>query len=182
MIAQYWDEAKDIEPFSWGWPWAFWSRFLVGGASRSGSGLVRVSIPGSRPTAPQARRTARESSPPRGSRAGPAPSGSARSSGNPRARTPGRRSRGLPDDLAGQVTCSRPGRNPVPAPARGTDSHERTGASRRRLRTGADPASGAGPKAVRGRTRLAQCEPSATKSTPPPSALPARTRISFLLL
>ena len=33
MIAQYWDEAKDIEPFSWGWPWAFWSRFLAGGAS-----------------------------------------------------------------------------------------------------------------------------------------------------
>ena len=42
MIAQYWDEAKDIEPFSWGWPWAFWSRFLVGGASRSGPQDRRV--------------------------------------------------------------------------------------------------------------------------------------------
>ena len=100
MIAQYWDEAKDIEPFSWGWPWAFWSRFLVGGASRSGPGLVRVSIPGSRPTAPQARRTARESSPPGGVGQGPPRPG-------PRDRRVTREHVPLADVLEGYPTISR---------------------------------------------------------------------------
>ena len=42
---------------------------------------------------------------------------SASTSLNPRARTSSRRSRGLPDDLAGYVTCSRPGRRPRCGPA-----------------------------------------------------------------
>ena len=49
----------------------------------------------------------------------PIPSRSGRpasTSPNPRARTPGRRSRGLPDDLAGRVTISRPGRRPAGGP------------------------------------------------------------------
>ena len=44
------------------------------------------------------------------------PRPTASTSPNPRERTPGRRSRGLPDDLAGRVTISRPGRRPAGGP------------------------------------------------------------------
>ena len=92
------------------------------------------------------------------------PSRFARSSGNRRERIPGRRSRGLPGDLAGRAAPS--ARLP-----RGSSSGA---TARTRGAAGPGPVTGPhsetlppAPAAGAGRARLAQCEPSATRSTPP---------------
>ena len=62
----------------------------------------------------------------------------ASTSPNPRARTPGRRSRGLPGDLAGRVTISRPGRRPAGGPGQSRWRGRRRGYGPHRLRASAD--------------------------------------------